>query len=84
MGYIPPGADTVIPFKTGNGGGLETLIFVAPYDIAERYFTHITLDGNTLLPETNGSWQSTYEMVMTSEVIVSRNFSVLSLTVETG
>lgn len=82
-GYIPPGADTVTPFKTGSEG-METLIFTAPYDIAERYFTYRTFNGDTGLPETNEDWRYVYEMALPSGVIITKDFSVLSLTVKTG
>lgn len=83
-GYYKDGADTVTPFKTGDGGGLERLIFTVPYDIAERYFTFPTLNGNTYLPDTVGYWQSIYYMMLPPERIISKSFSVLALTVQTG
>lgn len=81
-GYIPPGADTVIPFKTGSGQ--ETLIFTAPYDTADRYFTYKTLDGNTYLPETEGDWRSVHVAAALPPAIVSNDFKTLQLEVQTG
>lgn len=81
-GYIPPGADTVIPFKTGNGQ--ETLIFTAPYDTADRYFTYKTLDGNTYFPKTEGDWRTVHVAANLPPAIISNNFEALELTVQTG
>lgn len=81
-GYIPPGADTVIPFKSDSGG--DTLVFTAPYDTAERYFTYKTLDGNTYFPQTEGDWRTVYTAAELPPAIISDNFQALQLTVQTG
>lgn len=82
-GYYKDGADAVTPFKAG-GGCMETFTYTALYDVAERYFTYQTLDGNTYLPDTVGYWQITYEMIFPVEIIISKSFSALTLTVQTG
>lgn len=83
-GYYKDGADTVTPFKTGGGGGLEILLFKAPYDTADRYFTHKTLIGNTYLPVTDGYWQKVHAAVPLPPVAVYKDFTLLHLMVQTG
>lgn len=81
-GYYKDGADTVTPFK--QGGGMETPVFRVPYDIAERYFTYATLDGNTYLPETDGDWMSICRAGLPGGIIVSDDFSAASVTLQIG
>lgn len=81
-GYYKDGADTVTPFK--QGGGMEMLVYLVPYDIAERYFTYATLDGNTYLPETDGSWMGVCRTDLLDGIIVSDDFSAASVAVQIG
>ncbi len=84
-GYYKDGADAVIPFKTGSGGGgsHEVLVFTVPYDAAERYFTYETLDGNTYLPKTEGYWQSVHKAALLPAAI-QKDFSSFNMAVQTG
>lgn len=82
-GYIPPGADTVIPFSIGEGISRDDIFIDSEYDAPSNVFSTMTQTGvyNGKVMEENPLW---FEMTIVDGRIFSTEFEKINVEIEEG